>query len=71
MLQCQRQNLHRFEVPKSGSVGRIVAISTVNPCQIMNVQSVFGKYPYRGRLFQSEVHRFGKPPIFTESAYSH
>ncbi len=31
MLQGQRQNFHHSKLPKSGAVGRIVGLSTINP----------------------------------------
>jgi len=33
MLKCQRQNFHHSKLPKPGSVGRIVGLSTINPCR--------------------------------------
>ena len=31
MLQSQRQNVHRSKLPKLGTIGHIVGLSTVNP----------------------------------------
>lgn len=31
MLKCQRQNFHHSKLPKPGTVGRIVGLSTVDP----------------------------------------
>ncbi len=33
MLQYQRQNFHHSKLPKPGEIGRIVGLSTVNPCR--------------------------------------
>ena len=33
MLNCIRQNVHHSKLPKPGAVGRIVGLSTVNPCR--------------------------------------
>ncbi len=33
MLKGQRQNFHRSKLPKPGTVGCIVGLSTVNPCR--------------------------------------
>ncbi len=31
MLKCQRQNFHHSKLPKPGTVGRIIGLSTVDP----------------------------------------
>ena len=50
MLKCQRQNFHHSKLPKPGSVGHIVGLTTVDPKRLC----VVSHYP----LTDSADYRF-------------
>ena len=33
MLTYQRQNFHHSKLPEPGTIGRIIGLSTINPCR--------------------------------------